>query len=271
MSNISCNVIRDLLPSCIDGIASRDSVRLTEEHLAECAECRDFKCRLEKPDFHVMHEADSLDYMKKIRRLADLKSAICFLFLLVTGIFFLEYTRDLHRTRPFFILVAVMLLCNYLLFFDNVQKQTGKKIKAVAANGLSILLTVYVMLILQLSTYNWLNNLSAPFFIDYEDLGPFLHNQLMMVMVVEIIIWLRELVLHIRNAHFSIISSSFGIIGFYMSLYYIRMLGTIETLDVFHKIRNNALLLFAEGIVILLLILLAEKAKTRLGRVGLFL
>lgn len=263
MSNISCNVIRDLLPSYMDGIASKDSVTLIEEHLAECAECRDFKCRLEKPDFHVMHEADSLDYMKKIRRFADLKSAICFLLVLVTGVFFLEYTRDLHRTKPFFILVAVMLLCNYLLFFQNGQRQTGKKIKTVIANGLSIFLTVYVMLVLQLSIYNWLNDRRALFGMDYENLGPFLHNQLLLVIVAEMVIWVRELVLHIRDAHFSIVSSSFGIIGFYMSLYYLRMLGTIETLDGFHMISSNALFLFAEGVVILLLILLVERMKQK--------
>ena len=85
MSEITCNIIRDLLPSYMDKIASDDSVRLIETHLAACQECQDFKDRLEKPDFHVAHETDNLDYLKKIRRLADFKSAVCFLLLLITG------------------------------------------------------------------------------------------------------------------------------------------------------------------------------------------
>lgn len=263
MSNISCNVIRDLLPSYMDGIASKDSVTLIEEHLAECAECRDFKCRLGKPDLHVMQEADGLDYMKKIRRLADLKSAVCFLLVLVTGVFFLGYTKDLYRAKPFFILVAVMLLCNYLLFFHNGVMEAEKRARAIVVNGISVFLTMYVMLVLQLSIDNWINDRRALFGMDYENLGPFLHNQLLLVMVVEMVIWVRELVLHIRNAHFSIVSSSFGIIGFYMSLYYLRMFETIGTLDEFHVISSNALLLFAEGVVILLLILLVERVKRK--------
>lgn len=65
MNNISCNIIRDLLPSYTDGIASDDSVKLVEEHLAECTECMEFKNRMEKPDLHFTDKDVNLDYMKK--------------------------------------------------------------------------------------------------------------------------------------------------------------------------------------------------------------
>lgn len=35
-----CNVITDLMPLCAEGIASDDSVRLVEEHIAQCGECK---------------------------------------------------------------------------------------------------------------------------------------------------------------------------------------------------------------------------------------
>lgn len=261
--NISCNVIRDLLPSYMDGIASDDSVKLVEEHLAECSECMNFKERMGKPELHIPAKDVSLDYMKKIRKLTDLKSAVCFFLVLITGVFLLEYTKDLHQSKPFFILVAVMLLCNELLFFHNNEQKSAGKIIAVIPNAVSILLIGYMMFMMQLSFYNWMHNKNAPFNIDYAKLGPFLHRQLMLTMIIEIVIWIRELVLHIRKAHFSIVSSSFAIIGFYMSLYYARMLGLITTLDSFHVINNNALLLFAEGISILLLLLIIEKRKKK--------
>ncbi len=34
-----CNVARDLMPLCIDGVASEESKRYMEEHIAECTEC----------------------------------------------------------------------------------------------------------------------------------------------------------------------------------------------------------------------------------------
>ena len=39
---IKCEVIRDLFPSYIDGLTSRESNQLIEEHLGECRECREY-------------------------------------------------------------------------------------------------------------------------------------------------------------------------------------------------------------------------------------
>lgn len=39
---LNCEVIRDLLPSYIDGLTSQESNRLVEEHLEGCAECREY-------------------------------------------------------------------------------------------------------------------------------------------------------------------------------------------------------------------------------------
>lgn len=45
---ISCDVIEDLLPLYIDQIASEESVRLVEEHLAECESCRSLLKKMEE-------------------------------------------------------------------------------------------------------------------------------------------------------------------------------------------------------------------------------
>lgn len=37
--NISCEVIKDLLPLYHDGICSNDSKALVEQHLAQCSDC----------------------------------------------------------------------------------------------------------------------------------------------------------------------------------------------------------------------------------------
>jgi len=43
--NMKCEVIRDLLPLYVDGVASEESRALIEEHLKTCEGCREY-CRL---------------------------------------------------------------------------------------------------------------------------------------------------------------------------------------------------------------------------------
>ncbi|MEO3945993.1 zf-HC2 domain-containing protein [Gorillibacterium sp. CAU 1737] len=38
--NVSCEIIKDLLPLYHDGVCSSDSRKLVEEHLASCESCR---------------------------------------------------------------------------------------------------------------------------------------------------------------------------------------------------------------------------------------
>lgn len=46
--NIKCEVIRDLLPLYIDGIASKESQRIVDEHLENCEECRKYMALLQE-------------------------------------------------------------------------------------------------------------------------------------------------------------------------------------------------------------------------------
>ena len=46
MSKISCNVIKDLMPLYVDEVASGETRRLVEEHLADCEKCREVLQRM---------------------------------------------------------------------------------------------------------------------------------------------------------------------------------------------------------------------------------
>ena len=68
--NIKCEVIRDLLPLYVDGVASEESRALIEEHLNTCEGCREY-CRLlqeEPPEVPVAEYADETASLKKIKR-----------------------------------------------------------------------------------------------------------------------------------------------------------------------------------------------------------
>ena len=95
MKEISCNIIRDLLPLYVDGVVSDDTSELVESHLAECEECRKeaerIKEHLSLPDSCQAEEAEARvikDFGKEFRkrsRINALKAAGSFLLVAVAA------------------------------------------------------------------------------------------------------------------------------------------------------------------------------------------
>ena len=67
--NTRCEVIRDLLPLYVDGVASKESCALIEEHLKDCADCREYLKLLQEdlPDISEAAFADEAASLKKIK------------------------------------------------------------------------------------------------------------------------------------------------------------------------------------------------------------
>ena len=88
---LSCNVVKDLLPSYIEGLVSEETAREIETHLAECADCRSEYEQMTAPmEMVITQEEKELDYLKKVRtknRLRVLYSAISIPILLVVIMF----------------------------------------------------------------------------------------------------------------------------------------------------------------------------------------
>lgn len=67
---IKCEVIRDLLPLYVDGVASEESRKLIEEHLQECEDCREYLKLLQEdlPKAVTPDYADEVSSLRKIKR-----------------------------------------------------------------------------------------------------------------------------------------------------------------------------------------------------------
>lgn len=72
MSKISCDVTRDLLASYLDGICSEESRGLVEEHLRECAACKQFVEQIREQD--LGKDAVKVDFFKRMRRSVTIRS-----------------------------------------------------------------------------------------------------------------------------------------------------------------------------------------------------
>lgn len=70
-NNLSCEIVRDLLPSYIDHVLSDTSVQAVEEHIRECGACAKVleDMRLSEEVVQENRQQDrEIDYLKKVKR-----------------------------------------------------------------------------------------------------------------------------------------------------------------------------------------------------------
>lgn len=69
---IPCEVIRDLMPSYMDGISSEASNRMIQEHVEECSKCADILADMRTPEVEEIREKEGqqreIDYLKKVKK-----------------------------------------------------------------------------------------------------------------------------------------------------------------------------------------------------------
>lgn len=67
---MKCDIIKDLLPSYIEGLTSESSNEEIKAHLADCKECQDYYLEMtcEIKDELPVTEIKNLDYLKKVRK-----------------------------------------------------------------------------------------------------------------------------------------------------------------------------------------------------------
>lgn len=68
---MKCEIVRDLLPSYVDGLTSEVSNEAVEQHLAQCEDCRAYceKMRQEEPKVEMLEKTDrEIDYFLRIRK-----------------------------------------------------------------------------------------------------------------------------------------------------------------------------------------------------------
>lgn len=67
--NISCEIIKDLLPLYHDGICSSDSKKMIEEHLAHCDSCR-AELQAIHDELPINHKKQNLNEVEAVKKLS---------------------------------------------------------------------------------------------------------------------------------------------------------------------------------------------------------
>lgn len=197
MSGISCNVIKDLLPSYLDEVCSGESRELVEEHLKGCASCREFLTKLQEQD--AGKDAPRIAGLKKVRRFMDIQSLIgIFLPLLILLGGFFGVNRGAGQVAFYYVEMPVMmLLCAYAMWGGREAGMPSGKEWAAPVLGLAAVCAAAVMRYVMVNrAIAWLGGEAEPP-VPIEKLGPFIHNvclllALLMVVLLAVLVILAK-------------------------------------------------------------------------------
>ena len=68
-NDLTCGVVRDLLPSYVEGLTSPESNTAVERHLSGCSDCAQLRTALAgAPEQAAPEDAKEVDYLKKVKR-----------------------------------------------------------------------------------------------------------------------------------------------------------------------------------------------------------
>ncbi|MDO5110836.1 MAG: DUF4825 domain-containing protein [Clostridia bacterium] len=127
---LSCEIVRDLLPSYTEGLTSGVTNTAIEAHLGGCADCASALARMREPEIQQSAPAPEVDYLKKVRRHSTGRSLIIGIFLMVLGMSLLAFR---------FFYVGNALDASELIFHVSVEGDTVTVRGAVAgSSGLGV-------------------------------------------------------------------------------------------------------------------------------------
>ncbi|GAA0086062.1 hypothetical protein UT300007_25010 [Clostridium sp. CTA-7] len=155
-NDLSCNVVKDLLPIYLDGIASEETNIYVKKHLSECQLClneyKKFYEITEKKNKIVVNEASSIIRFKK-RIAASFITVVISSILLISLAMFCFHRESIYNNPTifeFFSLIVLYIGMYFLpllgLFVSIIWKQIiNKKDSSFWPNVIILLLGIWIL------------------------------------------------------------------------------------------------------------------------------
>lgn len=259
MKEISCNIIRDLLPSYVDDICSGDSRCLVEGHLGNCEQCRK-QLELLKDTTLIDEQGEQkrISCLKKIKRHYE-KGLISLVFLtlmLIGGALYMVNHYGLVGGNVLYMILPVFLIAAYCLMPGNplVSRRLRFSGALVAGSILASVLTiVYYGYAVFCFCRNMLNDLveTGPFGVPWNETGPYLEKRLVLMLIVQLTIFILSNMLIFGG--YRIHKSIYGltITGFWLATGYLCILHNMSVAEGLYQLLAAVTgYLILEGLVI---------------------
>ncbi|MCM1497465.1 MAG: zf-HC2 domain-containing protein [Clostridium sp.] len=278
MSEINCNVIKDLLPSYIDEICSEDSGKLVRKHVAECSACRNLLEMMTATEL-VSEETGGrqIDYMKKVRQTYTRKNRISFGLLaacLAAGVFI---EMNSHRFAAIdlyycYIMMPVIMAGAYLMMPGG--NITGKHAKwEPVVGGIGIVLILYCSIFRFAASYG-VNGVTYSvrgvaegtglFGIAPDKLGIFFHRQFLAIILLQVVFLLAAIVDSLKTGVFHGILVDIHATGACLAFAFDLLLRRLTTPEQFRQMwEKSFLVLLAEGVIIAVAVVLFGRRRSR--------
>ncbi len=267
MSKLSCEVIKDLLPSYIDDICSKDSKELIEGHISECGDCAAFLDKMKAIEI-VSDKANEkeIDYMKKVKRHIINKDLISlgllFGFIAIGMIVVIINYGDIP-TRLYYALLPILVFSSYYMLSDHATKTVNTKWK-VLTSILGLGMICYSIL-LEFRMIQWVELGIYPFGMSTNQVGPFVYYQLLAITIIQIVLFIGTILVTVKGANSHGILLDICVTGICLALASISILKRMDSLEAFVTARNNTILiLLAEGIFMAVIVSILERRKSNL-------
>lgn len=263
--NINCNIIRDLLPSYVDGICSADSNEAVERHLTSCADCKKLLGALREAEvLEQRRETEQISYMKKIKKYTNKKEAIGFGILLASIIFSLwVFSGQSFRGLPLFYLaiLPLVLFDTHYLLTDHMAFAGRTESKTILTLVSSLLLCLGVFL--AFASIGWVKRQNFPFGIQDADIGKFLHSIYLFLALCQLAIFIAGIVLTRKTSNSYGIVISVSATGFFLMFYTLSVFQTLSDYEMSMKALLQSLYILLEGGCITVLAEVVQSKKRR--------
>lgn len=239
MKQINCDIIRDLIPSYLDGICSEASKDAIKEHLMGCKSCRNYVDSLKSAEI-VDEKSDQagLSFMSKVKKYYTLKNALgasLLLFIVVMVLLFVPQNafNSVHNTFTFYTTLFTVLILGTFFLLNSYQagpKPTALRIVAGIAGAAGIVYCIAIAVIQQQVLVK--SELRSPE-EDLRGLGSSLNCQLLLILLLELLLFVLLTVDAVRKRHHLGILPALNLVGCILSMNYrclLYMMADPETL-----------------------------------------
>ena len=87
-NDLTCGVVRDLLPSYVEGLTSEETNQAVESHLATCPDCTARRDAMAAPEEAAAEQSREVDYLKTVKRRSGRRvviAIVCTVLLILAG------------------------------------------------------------------------------------------------------------------------------------------------------------------------------------------
>ena len=257
INGLTCDVVKDLLPSYVDGICSEDSKQIVEEHLAACPECRQLMDIMRETGIvEQKREEKQIDYMKKIKKYTGKKEVFgLVLTFLIAGISIRETLGNAGVLAYYgisdvfyYLALPVLLLSTYFLVSDHTDR--NEKTKWKKCLGIFGVFLFGYCILLELMMMVWTSTGNYPFGIEESQIGPFLGNQFLFIAFAQLAVVIAAIVMNLKTSNSGSGIISLGMTGVFEAFYIISLLSVLQSVEHLQNRLIFSALLLPEGLLV---------------------